>query len=232
MLLFALLILLEALEAHAIDVMPQGKFIKKSQSISENPTVQMYFDANKPPVVNVTPGRPTIVQFPSEVRACISASSLITVGYGDKTGKDQGSSEVTHDNWYSAVILNADGAAIQAQKANISQLLQMPATGVTCQLRVSSPDSTRTDAYTWETIGVKIEEPKNTYFVVYLLNPGQETTSGLPSESDLIKSNAKYFPISKSEKSMPEQSILDLYEFSKPIRYKHDSKTHFDDQKN
>lgn len=217
MLLFALLILLKALEAHSIDVMPQGKFIKKSQHISENPTVQMYFDANKPPVVNVTPGRPTVVQFPSEVRSCISATNLITVTYGDKVTNSSAQNKESSDSWYSAAILNADGNAVQSQKITSQDLLKIPATAITCQIRVSSPDSERTDSYTWQTIGVKIARPEETYFVVYLLNNGTGNQTGLPTEKDLVEMNA--IPINTQETHKDKekyQSVLDLYIFSEP----------------
>ena len=44
----------------------------------------MYLNPKYPPVVNITPGRPTILQFPNEIAICESANNLISFVYSDK----------------------------------------------------------------------------------------------------------------------------------------------------
>ncbi len=186
----------------AIDVAPKGKLIRKSPFVSKNPTVQMYFDENNTPVVNVTPGRPTVVQFPTEVRSCATASALIKITYADKTSPNtQGGSGGTtttttgETSWYSAAIVNVDMKSIE--NLSTDKILKMPSTVLTCQLRISSPDSINPNSYTWESVGIKISNPEDTYLVVYLLDSNSDSSNGLPSEQDL--EDKPYIDIKKLE---------------------------------
>lgn len=215
--------------SYSIDVLPQGKLIRRSNPISQTPTVQMYFDPNRPPVIFVTPGRPTVVQFPSEVRSCISASSLISITYADKTSQSS-DAEKSSEAWFSAVIFNT-GSIVQTGQISADDLLKIPETAITCQIRIASPDSQLEETYTWQTIGVKISNEKNTHFVVYLLNQNSKNSSKtLPSEEELINIGAKSVNFSDFKndkinkqkddlvvaKSMGsnEQNLLDYFSFS------------------
>ena len=196
----------------SIDVIPEGQLIRESSQISKRSTVQMYFNANHPPVINVTPGTLTLVQFPSEVRSCTSGTTLITITYGDKTGSSGSSSssstssssgsssgasnQAQGESWYSAVFLNADGPSIS--KIDPNDLLNMPPTDMICQIRISSPDTQHTESYAWKVIGVKIARPEDTYHVVYLLDEnGSLNTNGLPSEKELMANGDSYIDVNK-----------------------------------
>lgn len=150
----------------AIDVVPEGKLVTEFNSVTKNPTVKMYMNWNITPIIKITAGTPTIVQFPEEINICQSANKLVTFDYGDKVlSKADGNSNT--GDWYSSISMNLNPDVIKS--ISVQTLLKMPAHIINCKIRVSSPDSKSSESYRWQSIGAKIVNPNEAYFIVYLL---------------------------------------------------------------
>ncbi len=155
----------------AHDVETEGELVSGFPEISENPTVKMYLNPKYPPVVNITPGRPTILQFPNEIAICESANKLIAFVYSDKKNSSaNASSSNLNDNVesYSAVTITVNPDEIN--KLSTFQLLKMSSLVINCKVRISNPDTITNASYAWRIVAIKIVEPRYTHLIVHLLD--------------------------------------------------------------
>lgn len=186
----------------ANDVEPEGELISGFPEVSENPTVRMYLNPKFPPVVNITPGRPTIMQFPNEIAHCDSANKLITFVYSDKKTDSNANTSNLNDTVesYSSVTVTANPEEIS--KLSSSQLLKLDGLTVTCKVRISNPDTLTNASYAWRIVAIKIVGPKHTHLVVHLLDrPIIKNTRAEQILSDKQVEQLPYIDINKLSKN-------------------------------
>ena len=187
----------------AHDVETEGELVSGFPEISENPTVKMYLNPKYPPVVNITPGRPTILQFPNEIAICESANNLISFVYSDKKNSSAStSSSNLNDNVesYSAVTITVNPD--QIIKLSTSQMLKMSSLVINCKVRISNPDTITNASYAWRIVAVKIVEPKYTHLIVHLLDrPTLKTSRGSQILTDKQIDQLAYIDINKFAKN-------------------------------
>lgn len=187
----------------AIDVETEGDLVSGFPEISENPTVRMYLNPKYPPVVNITPSRPTILQFPNEIAICQSASKLIKLVYSDKKNGGEESKESNNSESieaYSSVTVTVSPEEIA--KLTVSQLLKLSGLVISCKIRTTTANNTSGASYAWKIVAVKIVEPKFTHLVVHLL------------ERPLIKSKSLQAQI-LTDKQVEELAHIDLNKVAK-----------------
>ncbi len=192
------------MSSYAIDVKPEGKLITNFPEITENSTVRMFLNSKITPIINITPGRPTIVQFPEEIRTCVNTNKMIKVDYGDKSGSSSQGGDTKNNNseWYSSAIFNVNPEAIKSVPVN--KILDIPVIIVVCKVRVSEPDSTNNESYSWQAVGIKFVKPEETYFVVYLLKNNGKSTESLLSEKEIEK--FPYVDVTKMQTGTPKKN--------------------------
>lgn len=189
----------------AIDVVPEGTLVTEFNSPTKNPTVKMYMHWNVTPIIKITAGTPTIVQFPEEINICQSANKLVMFDYGDKVTSKADSNSNTGD-WYSSISLSLNPDIIKS--IPVSALLKMPPHIFNCKIRVSSPDSKSSESYRWQSIGAKIVNPNDAYFIVYLLKLNSlnvnNGTDNLFSQKEIER--LPYIDITKMKKDITKPS--------------------------
>jgi len=200
-LIFSLLFLSTPISAFAL----AGRQVENDQKTSSELVVRHMLDMQQPPFINLTPSRPTIVQFPSEVSNCVVKSDLINITYGNGEGISQNSSAssglsssdsklqsgANTQNFssgsssgsnaiYSSVTLSVK----TNDKFTYEDLLNTPETYMICSIRTAPSDSfcegynESQSAYCYVTVGVKVSDPTYYNAIVYLDKPG--SVSSLP----------------------------------------------------
>lgn len=191
----------------ANDVEAEGELISGFPEVSENPTVRMYLNPKFPPVVNITPGRPTIMQFPNEIAHCDSANKLVTFVYSDKKTDANATNLNDTVESYSSVTVTANPEEIS--KLSSSQLLKLDGLTVTCKVRISNPDTLTNASYAWRIVAIKIVGPKHTHLVVHLLDrPTIKNTRAEQILSDKQIEQLPYIDITKLSKSTTNRAKM------------------------
>jgi hypothetical protein len=127
-------------------LVPQGEFDSKF------PVVSMQLNKFSPPVVRITPSRPTVLIFPHQVSSCVSDSKALIIEKGNPM------KNATENPGFSTVILKVDSANLTAIDNEIPEQ-----TVINCQL---------IDANIYP-IGVYFTD-NNAYSVVKLLDNRQK----------------------------------------------------------
>ncbi|WP_338635166.1 hypothetical protein [Spirobacillus cienkowskii] len=127
-------------------LVPQGKFDSKF------PVVTMKLNKINPPVVRVTPSRPTVLIFPHQVTSCVSDNNAIIIEKGNPM------KNATDNPGFSTVILKVDAVNLITIDSNIPEQ-----TVINCQL---------VDANIYP-IGIYFTD-NNAYSVVKLLDNKQK----------------------------------------------------------
>lgn len=131
-------------------LVPQGKFDSKL------PVVTLRLDKINPPVVRITPSRPTVLIFPHQVSSCVSDNKALTIEKGNPMKNS------TENPGFSTVILKVDAASLVSINSDIPEQ-----TVINCQL---------VDANIYP-IGVYFTD-NNAYSVVKLLDNKQRQLAG------------------------------------------------------
>ncbi len=143
--------------------------------LSKQFAVRNIIDDENIPVINVTPSRPTVVQFPAEIALCQSVSSFIQIGYADAGGtvvqQTPGSG-----NSFSSVIVTV--SASEDKKLTFDDLKSADGTWMLCKMRREKSDTfcqayNSNEDYCWVAVGIQIVDPKFTNGIVILEKPNK-----------------------------------------------------------
>lgn len=173
------------------------------------------------PVVNATPSRVTLVQFPSEIAQCNGASRFIKIKYADATattGSIQSGS--TSSAQQSQTDSSASGSAVSsvfisvelqdvgqssqgAVSTTFEQLKDTPATWFLCRMKRAKSDTfctayNNSEPYCWVSFAVRIVDPEYTNGIVILEKPNgtnelisPEQLSGIPFVHTFLEKKSK-----------------------------------------
>jgi len=159
-------------------LVPQGKFDSKL------PVVTLRLDKISPPVVRITPSRPTVLIFPHQVSSCVSDNKALTIEKGNPM------KNATENPGFSTVILKVDAAGLVSINSDIPEQ-----TVINCQL---------VDANIYP-IGVYFTD-NNAYSVVKLLDNKQRQLAG-NSSFDMQGFQAISLSDKKSKKQESKKNI-------------------------
>lgn len=148
------------------------------------------------PVVNATPSRVSLVQFPAEIAQCNGASRFIKIKYADATatsGSIQSGSTSTPSSQQSQTESNVSGNPVSsvfisvelqdgaqgsqgAVSTTFEQLKDTPATWFLCRMKREKSDTFCTayndsEPYCWVSFAVRIVDPEYTNGIVILEKP-------------------------------------------------------------
>lgn len=164
------------------------------------------------PVVNITPSRPTLVQFPSEISNCTGASKNIKLSYADATattGMMSQSSNSSNNQTqpqkeiggsaFSAVFLTVDLSGNTGQKdengnnssnssASFDDLKATPTSWYLCRMKREKIDTfcvaynENSEPYCWVSFAVRIVDPEFTNGIVILDKPNGQNNLISPEQ--------------------------------------------------
>ena len=177
-----------------------GIQLENDQKTSSELVVRHVLDMQQPPFINLTPSRPTIVQFPSEVSNCVIKSDLINITYGNGEGISQNASvssgadskpqsggntqNSSPPSSGSAIYSSVTLSVKTNENFTYEDLLNTPETYMICSIRSNPSDSfcegysENQNTYCYVTVGVKVSDPYYYNAIVYLDKPG--SASALP----------------------------------------------------
>ena len=194
-----------------------GKQIDNQEETSSEIVVRHVLDLEHPPFVHLTPSRPTIVQFPSEVSNCTIKSDLVAITYGNGVGTSQSTQNQsqpsdktsTKKGENSALIYSAVTLSVKSlSNFNYEDLLNTPETYMICSI-VSNPSDTFCEAYSdqqntycYVTVAVRISEPNLYNAIVYLDKPGSPSALAPFPEKKLSASKDKWNKIDKKKNEL------------------------------
>jgi hypothetical protein len=192
-----------------------GRQAENGPQTSSQLTVRHVLDMQRPPFINLTPSRPTIVQFPAEVSNCVIKSNLISLTYGNGEGAQQsGNTTQTSgtNSIYSAVTLSVQSV----ENFTYDDLINTPETYMICSIRSNKSDSfcagydNNQSTYCYVTVGIKIEDTNHYNAIVYLDKPG--SVSALPPiPSKLSRDSTEFDPVilpHKNEEQIRKKAII------------------------
>ncbi|BBH54632.1 hypothetical protein [Fluviispira sanaruensis] len=199
---------------------------------------------NNIPVINVTPSRPTLVQFPEELSNCSGASKIIKLDYGDASVTSNSLSLQSNQNMqaqtenksaatYSAVILtvalgNSEGNQSGQNNFTFDDLKEMPVTWYICRMKRQKTDTfcqaylNNNEPYCWVAIAVRIVDPIYTNGIVILEKPNGVNSLVKPEQLEGVPF-VNTFLDKKTNKIHEGKSIIDKIkskkesEFKKPV---------------
>ncbi len=184
------------------------------------------------PVINVTPARPTLVQFPEELSNCSGASKIIKLDYGDASVTSNSLSLQSNQNMqgqaqtenksaatYSAVILtvalgNSESNQSGQNNFTFEDLKEMPVTWYICRMKRQKTDTfcqaylNNNEPYCWVAIAVRIVDPIYTNGIVILEKPNGVNSLVKPEQLEGVPF-VNTFLDKKTNKIHEGRSIID-----------------------
>lgn len=187
-----------------------GRQLENDKKTSSELVVRHVLNMQQPPFINLTPSRPTVVQFPSEVSNCIIKSDLVSISYGNGVSQNNSSStnfgsesksrtkegEKSTSNISGTIYSSVTLSVKQIDNFTYEDLINTPETYMICSIRANPSDkfcegyNDNQNTYCYVTVGIRVSDPNYYNAIVYLDKPGSVSAlAPLPERRNTAFSN-------------------------------------------